>query len=59
MIAGCKSKDEARKVYMNAKTRIMGTSGKDDGSFLFLSAALDEAYSQHTKQGVSKLNILA
>ena len=58
-LRGCKSKDEARQVYINAKARLMGASGQNDGSFLFLSAALDKAYSQYMKQGTSKLNILA
>ena len=57
-LRGCKSKDQARQVYMNAKTRIMGASGKNDGSFLFLSAALDETYSQYMKQGTSKTSTL-
>ena len=46
-LRNCKSKDQAHQAYMNAKMRIMGASGKNDGSFLFLSAALDETYSQH------------
>ena len=53
-LARCKSKDEARQVYMNAKSCFVSGPDKNDGSFLFLSAALDEAYSQHTKQGASK-----
>ena len=57
-LARCKSKDQARQAYMNAKMRAMGASGKNDGSFLFLSAALDETYSQHMKKGASKTSIL-
>ena len=58
-LARCKSKDEAQLAYMNAKTRIMGATGKNDGSFIFLSAAIDEVYSQHTKKRAAKFNILA
>ena len=53
-LARCKSKDEARQVYMDAKARLVGGADKNDGSALFLSAVLDETYSQHTKRGASK-----
>ena len=58
-LARCKSKDEAQLAYMNAKTRIMGATGKNDGSFILLSAVLDKVYSQHTKKGTDKFNVLA
>lgn len=57
-LARCKSKDEARQVYMNAKSLLVGGADKNDGAALFLSAALDEVYSQHTKQGTSKISQL-
>ena len=57
-LARCKSKDEARQVYINAKARLVGGADKNDGSALFLSAALDEVYSQHTKQGTSRTSML-
>ena len=53
-LARCKSKDEALQVYRNAKSQLVGGADKTDGAALFLSAALDEVYSQHTKQGASK-----
>ena len=53
-LARCKSKGEAHQVYMNAKASLVGGADKSDGTALFLSAALDEVYSQHTKQGASK-----
>ena len=58
-LARCKSKDEAQLAYMNAKARIMGATGKNDGSFILLSAVLDKVYSQHPKKGTDKFNVLA
>ena len=57
-LARCKSKDEARQVYMNAKSLLVGGADKNDGAALFLSAVLDEVYSQHTKHGTSKTSKL-
>ena len=55
-LQGCKSEDEERQVYMDAKMRIMSGTNKEDGSILFLSAAIDKAYSRHTKKGSSSNN---
>ena len=57
-LARCKSKDEARQVYINAKARLVGGADKSDDVVLFLSPALDEVYSQHTKQGTSRTSML-
>ena len=53
-LARCKSNDEAHKVYINAKSRLVGGADKSDGAILFLSPALDEAYSHYMKHGTSK-----
>ena len=59
-LEGSKSKDEKYQTYIDAKMRLVSASSKKDGSILFLSAALDEAYSQHMKGGsTSKLDIWA
>ena len=59
-LEGSKSKDEKYQTYIDAKMRLVSASSKKDGSILFLSAALDEAYSQHMKRGTtSKLDIWA
>ena len=50
----CKSKDQARQVYINAKARLVGGADKNDGAILFLSPALDETYSHYMKHGTSK-----
>lgn len=57
----CKSKEEARQVYMDAKTRVMGSTNQEDGSILVLMPALDNIYSEYLKQGTSgkKMNIWA
>lgn len=39
------------QAYVEAKMRIMSGAGKDDGSILFLSAALDAAYAKRGKHG--------
>ena len=57
-LARCKSKDEARQVYINAKARLVGGADKNDGSALFLSPALDEVYSQYMGRGSSKTPML-
>ena len=57
-LARCKSKDQARQVYINAKARLVGGADKNDGSALFLSAVLDETYSQHMGRGSSKMPML-
>ena len=57
-LARCKSKDEARQVYINANARLVGGADKNDGSALFLSAVLDETYSQHMGRGSSKTPML-
>ena len=53
-LRGCKSKEDAQRVYREAKSRIMGGTDMKDGSILFLSPALDEAYSHYMKHGTSK-----
>ena len=60
-LKNCKTKDEAQQVYMDAKTRAMGGSGRDDGSILLLLPALDKAYNEYLKQGTSgkKMNTWA
>ena len=60
-LKNCKSKDEAQQVYMDAKTRAMGGSGRDDGSILLLLPALDKAYNEYLKQGTlgKKMNTWA
>ena len=50
-LQGCKTKDEAHKAYVDAKARLVSGANKKDGSILFLSAALDEAYARHTGRG--------
>ena len=57
----CKSKEEARQVYMNAKSRVMGSANQEDGSILVLMPALDKAYNEYLKQGTSgkKMNTWA
>ena len=56
-----KSKQEAHQIYTEAKSRLIGGSSKTDGSILFLSAALDEAYARHTGRGstTKKIDIWA
>ena len=60
-LKNCKSKDEVQQVYMNAKTRAMGSASRDDGSILLLLPALDKTYNEYLKQGTSgkKMNIWA
>lgn len=60
-LKNCKTKDEAQQVYMDAKTRAMGGSGRDDGSILLLLPALDNTYNEYLKQGTSgkKMNTWA
>ena len=60
-LKNCKSKDEARQVYMDAKTRAMSGPGREDGSILLLLPALDKAYNEYLKQGTSgkKMNTWA
>lgn len=60
-LKNCKSKDEVQQVYMNAKTRAMGSASRDDGSILLLLPALDNTYNEYLKQGTSgtKMNIWA
>ena len=53
-LARCKSNDEAHKVYINAKSRLVGGADKSDSAILFLSPALDETYSHYLKYGTSK-----
>lgn len=55
-LKGSKSKEEANKIYMDAKMRLMNGAGKKDGSILFLMPAIDKAYSQYMKQGASSEN---
>lgn len=50
-LKGVKTKDGKYQSYMEAKMRIMNSASKDDGDFLYLSAALDEAYARHTGSG--------
>lgn len=60
-LKGCNSKEEARQVYMNAKSRVMGSANQEDGSILVLMPALDKAYNEYLKQGTSgkKMNTWA
>ena len=60
-LKNCKSKDEVQQVYMNTKTRAMGSASRDDGSILLLLPALDNTYNEYLKQGTSgtKMNIWA
>ena len=59
-LQGSKSKEEARQIYMDAKTRLMGGANKSDGTILLMIPAMDEVYSQHMKGGsTSKLDIWA
>ena len=50
-LKGIQTKDGKYQSYMEAKMRIMSSASKDDGDFLFLSAALDEAFARHTGRG--------
>lgn len=50
-LKGVKTKNGKYQSYMEAKMRIMNSASKDDGDFLYLSAALDEAYARHTGSG--------
>ena len=45
------TKDGKYQSYMEAKMQIMSSASKDNGDFLYLSAALDEAYARHTGRG--------
>lgn len=60
-LKGCKSKEEARQVYMDAKTRAMGLANQEDGSILVLMPALDKTYNEYLKQDASgeKVNLWA
>lgn len=53
----CKNHTDAQRVFSEAKTQIMSGASKKDGSILFLSAALDEAYSKYMKRGVSGITM--
>lgn len=55
-LKGCKSKEEARQVCMNAKSQVMGSANQEDGSVFVLMPALDNAYSEYLKQGSSGKN---
>ena len=46
-----KTVEGKKQAYLEAKKRIMSGASKDDGSILFLSAALDAAYAKHGKRG--------
>lgn len=60
-LKGCKSKEEARQAYMDAKTRAMCSANQENGSILVLLPALDNTYNEYLKQGTSgkKMNIWA
>lgn len=45
-----KSSDEARQIYLQAKLNVASQLDSKDGSALFLMAALDSAYAEHTGQ---------
>jgi len=49
----CESRVEARQVYMEAKTRVMGTANKEDGSILCLMPTLDRVYNEYLEKGKS------
>ncbi|MEG0777734.1 MAG: hypothetical protein RSG55_02685, partial [Oscillospiraceae bacterium] len=55
-LKGSKSKEEANKIYMDAKMRLTSGTGKKDGSILFLMPAIEKAFSQYMKQGTSSGN---
>ena len=46
-----KTEEGKYQAYLEAKMRIISGASKDDGSILFLSAALDAAYARHGKHG--------
>ena len=50
-LKSAKTKDGKYQSYMEAKMQIMSSASKYDGDFLYLSAALDEAYARHTGRG--------
>lgn len=50
-LKGIKTKNGKYQSYMEAKMQIMSSASKDDGDFLYLSAALDGAYARHTGRG--------
>ena len=54
-LSGCKSKEEAQRAYMEAKMNVMSSADPKDGSSLFLIAAIDEAYAEHT--GAPRKNV--
>jgi len=47
-LQGCKSKEAANKAYLEAKINVMNGLDTKDGSALFLMAAIDKAYEEHT-----------
>ena len=47
-LQGCKSKEAANKAYLEAKMNVMNGLDTKDGSALFLMAAIDKAYEEHT-----------
>jgi len=47
-LQGCKSKEAADKAYLEAKMNVMNGLDSKDGSALFLMAAIDKAYEEHT-----------
>lgn len=56
-LKACKDPKDAQRVFTEAKTRIMSGASKKDGSILFLSAALDEAYKKHMNRGASGITM--
>ena len=57
-LQGCKSKETANKAYLEAKMNVMNGLDMKDGSALFLMAAIDKAYEEHTgKKNTPKMQI--
>ena len=57
-LQGCKSKEAASKAYLEAKMNVLNGMDQKDGSAIFLLAAIDKAYEDHTGQK-KKMDILA
>lgn len=49
----CRTKEEARQVYMEAKRAVMNSVDKNDCSALFYFAALDATYAEYSKEDAS------
>ena len=50
-LRGSKTKEGKHQSYVDAKMKVMSSMSKDGGDFMFLSAALDEAYARHIGRG--------